>query len=166
MTRWAKSGCPVIGQMEVNSGTAKRTRNSVPRLPFGTRSRTASAGDAGSRAADPSWVSCDTSVLIIDLFRAASLIRTISFLKSSPLPKSPIAWLTTTGAVTLVSAEDHNAIYALWLRLWNACSTLPRVRGASAGAQFDRGPARPGNGAKLAQRQALTKRVTGSGPEQ
>src|SRR5947209_8211817 len=54
MTRWAKSGCPVTGQREVNSGAVKRARYRTSGCGFATRSSSASSGDPGTFTCLPS----------------------------------------------------------------------------------------------------------------
>ncbi len=54
MTRCAKSGWPVTGQSDVNSGAVKRARKSSPSCGFGTVSSIAFSGDAATSTARPS----------------------------------------------------------------------------------------------------------------
>src|SRR4029450_7169967 len=54
MTKCAKSGWPVIGQRQVNSGQVKRATYGVSSCGFGTRSSSASLGDFGIGVLAPS----------------------------------------------------------------------------------------------------------------
>src|SRR5262249_48633002 len=59
----AKSGWPVTAQSVVNSGAAKRTRNSARGSGLGTVSITALSGETGALVAWPSWVRCGYLVI-------------------------------------------------------------------------------------------------------
>ena len=56
MTRCAKSGWPVTGHSEVNSGAVNRARYSVLGCGFGAVSKIASSGEAGAALWCPSWL--------------------------------------------------------------------------------------------------------------
>jgi hypothetical protein len=63
---WAKSGWPVTGQSEVNSGQVKRTIVGGPSVrEKGTVSRTALSGDLGVSTFAPSWVRLSVMVMAL-----------------------------------------------------------------------------------------------------
>ena len=67
MTMMPKSGWPVTGQIEVNSGKVKRATYFVSLCGLGTRSSTASSGEAGIATGRPSWSVEEAEDFVVDL---------------------------------------------------------------------------------------------------